>query len=143
MLFPLYDYYYASEMSLEEVLKHYTRTFYLRKHGTDKAETVFNKVVESSAIQKLFEISYRRGIAPNHVDFISAINETMYFIIQSNETQALAVLVAAFTWGEEVNSNRRLKSALDLRDDALKIFKKYSIYGEMTEEEFISMIHRS
>lgn len=136
MLYPLYDYYLASDMTLEQILKHYVKFFYLRKHGTDKAEKVLYKISESSKMQNLFNETARQNIAPNYVDFASVINEIMYFIFQSNETQALAVLAAAITWDRKVNHFGYLKDEYDLRNDTIKIFKKFSIYGEMTQEEF-------
>ena len=143
MLYPLYDYYYASDMTLEQILKHYIKFFYLRKHGSDKAEKVLYKVSESSKMQKLFDYSASQNIAPNYVDFGSVINEIMYFMFQSNETQALAVLAAAIAWDKKVNHLGILKDEYDLRNDTIKIFKKFSIYGEMTQQEFEKMVHSS
>ncbi len=143
MLYPLYDYYYASDMTLEEILKHYIKFFYLRKHGSDKAEKVLYKVSESSKMQKLFDYSARKNLAPNYVDFGSVINEIMFFVFQSNETQALAVLAAAIAWDKKVNHFGILKDEYDLRNDTIKIFKKYSIYGEMSQQEFDNMINSS
>ena len=139
MLYPLYDYYMQSDMSLEEILKHYICRFYLKKNGTDKAEKVLRKVSESSKMNKLFEQSARQWIAPNYVDFCSVINEMIYFIFKSNSTQALAVLAAAIAWDKQINQHAHLKNANAVRDDAIKIFKKYSIYEDMTQTEFDEM----
>jgi hypothetical protein len=139
MQYPLYEYYYASDMTLEQILKHYIKCFYLRKHGRDKAEKVLYKASESSKMQKLFEDSVNQNIAPNNVDFASVINEIMYFIFQSNETQALAVIAAAVAWNIKVNNRGLLKDEYDFRNDIIKIFKKYSLYGEMTQQEFEEM----
>lgn len=136
MLYPLYEYYYESDLNLEGILRHFVQNFYLRKHGRDKAEKVLYKVSESPKMNKLFVQSESQGIAPNYVDFASVINEIMYFMFQSNETQALAVLAAAITWDKKVNHLGLIKDEYDLRNDTIKIFKKYSIYGEMTKEEF-------
>lgn len=141
MQFPLYDYYLASEMTLEQILKHYIKYFYLRKYGSDKAEKVLYKVSQSSKMQKLFDQSASQGIAPNYIDFGSVINEIMYFMFQSNETQALAVLAAAIAWDKKVNHFETLKSDYDLRNDAIKIFRKYSIYGDMPQDEYDTMTH--
>ena len=143
MLYPLYDYYYASDMSLVDILKHYIKFFYLRKHGRDKAEKVLYKVSESSKMQKLFELSASQNVAPNYIDFGSVINEMLYFMFQSNETQALAVLAAAITWDKKVNHFGILKNEDDLRNDTIQIFKKYSIYGEMSQQEFEEMTRSS
>lgn len=139
MLYPLYNYYLESNLSLEEILKHYISNFYLRKHGRDKAEKVLYKVSDSSKMKVLYNTSVQKEIAPNYVDFCSVINGMMYFMFQSNSTQALAVLAAAITWDKKVNRYARLKSQRDLRDDTIKIFSKFSIYEEMTESEYKKM----
>lgn len=139
MQYPLYDYYYASDLTLEEILKHYIEKFYLRKHGRDKVDTVLNKVSNSSKITGLFELSRKKRIAPNYIDFGSTINEMMYFMFQSNSTQALAVLAAAVDWNKQINRQLVLKNEKTVRDDAIKIFKKYSIYEEMTQIEYKKM----
>lgn len=136
MLYPLYEYYFESDLTLEQILNHYIQNFYLRKHGRDKAEKVLYKVSESPKMNKLFTQSATQGVAPNYVDFGSVINEIMYFMFQSNETQALAVLAAAIAWDKKVNYSGFIKDEFDLRNDTIKIFKKYSIYGDMTKEEF-------
>ena len=143
MLYPLYNYYFASDMTLEQILKHYISNFYLKKHGRDKAEKVLYKVSESSNMQKLFDYSVSHNIAPNYVDFGSELNGIMYFMFQSNETQALAVLAAAIAWDRKVNHFAMLKDECDLRNDTIKIFKKFSIYGDMTQQEFEEMTHHS
>lgn len=135
MQYPLYDYYYASDLTLEEILKHYIHNFYLRTHGRDKAEKVLNKVSDSSKMKNLFDQSAKQGIAPNYVDFGSVINEMMYFMFQSNSTQALAVLAAAIAWDKQVNQYAHLKNRDDVRNDAIKIFKKYSIYEDISQSE--------
>ena len=84
-----------------------------------------------------------QNIAPNYVDYASVINEIMYFMFQSNETQALAVLAAAIAWDRKVNHFGMLKDEYDWRNDTIKIFKKFSIYGEMTQQEFEEITHSS
>ena len=139
MQYPLYDFYNASDLTLEEILKHYIKNFYLRKHGSNKVEKVLNKISGSSKIKNLFEQSASQRIAPNYVDFGSVINEMFYFFFQSNSTQALAVLAAAIAWNKQVNFDARLKSEKAVRDDAIKIFKKYSIYEDMSRHEYDEM----
>ena len=136
MLYPLYEYYFNSDLSLEQILKHYIQHFYLRKHGRDKAEKVLYKVSDSPKMNKLFTQSANQEVAPNYMDFGSVINEITYFMFQSNETQALAVIAAAIAWDKKVNFYGFIKDEHDLRNDTIKIFKKYSIHGEMTQEEF-------
>ena len=139
MQYPLYEFYLKSDLSLEEIQKHYTEHFYLKTHGRDKAEKVLAKVSASNKMNELFETSLRRRVAPNYIDFGSVINGIMWFMFQSNSTQALAVLSAATAWNRKVNCIANLKSDKDLRDDTIKIFKKFSVYEDMTQKEFEDM----
>lgn len=139
MLYPIYDYYIESSMNLEDILSHYVEHFYLRKYGRDKYEKILKKISESDKIRKLFDQSYYQRLAINHIDFGETLNSIMWFMFQSNDTQAVAVLAMAVFWDTNVNSHLHLKSDMELRNDALKIFKKFSIYGDMTQEEFDSM----
>ena len=139
MLYPIYDYYHESSLTLEEVLEHYVEKFYLRKHGRDKYEKILQKVAESDKVKKLFDLSYHQRLSINYIDFGETLNSIFWFMFQSNETQAVAVLAMARNWNVKVNSHLQLKSNMELRNDALKIFKKFSIYGDMTQEEYDRM----
>lgn len=139
MLYPIYDYYHESSLTLEEVIHHYVDNFYFRKHGRDKFEKIQKKLSESTKVKSLFNESYKRKLALNNVDFGATINGMMWFMFQSNETQSVAVLVMAMLWNKNVNSHLSLKTERQLRDDALMIFKKFQIYGDMTQEEFDRM----
>lgn len=139
MLYPIYDYYHESSLTLEEVLHHYVENFYFRKHGRDKFDKILKKLSESSKVRSLFDESYQKRLALNNVDFGATVNSIMWFMIQSNETQAIAVLAMALFWNTNVNSHLYLKTDRELRDDALMIFKKFQIYGDMTQDEFDRM----
>lgn len=139
MLYPIYDYYYDSSLTLESILSHYVENYYFRKHGKDKFDKILTKLAESEKVKNLFALSYKKMVAINNVDFCATLNETMWFMLQSNETQAVAVLVMALLWNNNVNSHLNLISEKDLRDDVLKIFKKFHIYKEMSREEFDMM----
>ena len=139
MLFPIYNYYYESSMNLDDILTHYVENFYLRKYGKDKYEKIQKKLSDSGKVRSLFEESYQKKLAINYVDFCTTVNSIMWFMIQSNETQAVAVLAMASLWNKKVNSHLHLTSERAMRDDALKIFKKYNIYKDMTQEEYDRM----
>lgn len=141
MLYPLYNFYLNSNLTLDEVMDHFTKHFYLKKHGSNKTDKVISKVKNSQKMQSLFEEGRRKGIAPNHIDFASCINSMMWFMFQSNETQALAVMASAKTWNERINQVLHIKEPEELREDTLKIFKKFSIYEEMTQGEYDEMTH--
>lgn len=141
MLYPIYDYYHESSLTLEEVLQHYVEKFYYRKHGRDKFDKILKKLSDSNKVRSLFDESYQKRLALSNVDFGATINEMMWFMFQSNETQAVAVLAMALSWHTNVNSHLYLKTERELRDDALMIFKKFQIYGDMTQEEYDSMRH--
>lgn len=138
MLYPLYNYYKNSKLSLDEIIDHYVTRFYCKKHDGKTVLNVLNRVKSSSKINHICGLSATRKIAPNYVDFASAINETIWFVFKSNMTHALAVLFAALYWDETINSYYHLKSSEDLREDIIKIFQKYQIMEEMTEMEYFN-----
>lgn len=137
MQYPLYEFYKNRSLTLEQVIDHYVTRFYAREYNGKDVLKVLTKVRESSKIKNLCGQSATRRIAPNYIDFASTINEMIWFVFKSNMTQALGVLFAALYWDEKINSVYHLKSADDLKDDIIKVFKKFSIYEEMTESEFM------
>jgi succinate dehydrogenase flavin-adding protein (antitoxin of CptAB toxin-antitoxin module) len=141
MLYPLYEYYKNSDLNLDEIVDHYVSRFYSKKHDGKKVLKVLSKVRESSKIKNLCGQSATRRIAPNHIDFASVINEILWFAFKSNMTQALGVLFAIMYWDEKINKVYSLKDEIDVRDDAIKIFKKFSVFGDMTPEEYSKSEH--
>lgn len=138
MLYPLYNYYYESNLTLSEIIENFIN-IYTRKHGRDKVNKIINKVKDSTKIAALDSFSIQKRVLLNYVDFGSAVNATMWFMIQSNTTQALAVLIAAQLWHERVNSIYQFGSYRELRDNALMILKKYDLYEDMSEREYDQM----
>ena len=142
MLYPLYDYYQSSKLTLEEIVDDYLKNFYHRRYSQSKSENVEKRVQNSKKIAAIDTISIQKHVIPNSIDFGSAINETLWFIFQSNSTQALAVLIAAREWNKRVNRKYHICSEKEIRDKALYIFKKYSIYEEMTQKGFEEMTRK-
>ena len=138
MLYPLYNYYYESNLTLSEIIENFIN-IYTRKHGRDKVNKIIHKVKDSTKIAALDSFSIQKRVLLNYVDFGSAVNATMWFMIQSNTTQALAVLIAAQLWHERVNSIYQFGSYRELRDNALMILKKYDLYEDMSEREYDQM----
>lgn len=60
-------------------------------------------------------------------------------MLRSNDTQILASIGAALRWDIEVNSKLNLLTQEELKSEVIKVFKKYDVYKEMTEEEFKSI----
>lgn len=139
MLYPLYEYYYLSDLSLDEIIDDYLTDFYHKKYGSNKSAKVRQKVLNSSKIVAMDAYSIQARAVPNYMDFGGAINETLWFMIQSNETQALGVLIAASEWNRRVNSVYHFGPEEEVRNKALKIFKKFGICGEMTRSQFEEM----
>lgn len=131
MQYPLYNYYLNSNLSLDEIIMDYTSRFYCRKHGMDKAEKVHQKILNSSKVGSIDAFSIQNRTIPSCLDFGAAINETMWFFFQSNETQALGVLFAATEWDKRINRVYGFGTPLTVRNMAIAIFKEFSIYGEI------------
>ena len=139
MLYPLFEYYYYSDLSLDEIIEDYLNSFYHKKHGSNKSDKVRRKVLNSSKIAAIDAYSIQQQVVPNYMDFGAALNETLWFMVQSNETQALGVLIAASEWDKRVNRVYHFATSDDVRDKAIKIFKKFSIYEEMSKSQFEEM----
>ena len=136
MLYPLYEYYLESSLSLEEIINHYVENFYLKENGRNRVDEIERRVKESSKVLSIDAASIRLSAIPNYMDFGSAINEIFWFMFKSNSTQALAVLIAAREWEKRVNDVYHFGSEQEVRDKAIRIFKKFDICEEMTKEEF-------
>lgn len=139
MQYSLYDLYKDCSLDLYEIRNHFLDRFYYQDHSRNNARNVMRIVVSSSKIEKLLKKSADKGIAPNYVDFLSAICGMWRFMLRSNDTQILASIGAALRWDIEVNSKLNLLTQEELKSEVIKVFKKYDVYKEMTEEEFKSV----
>lgn len=139
MQYSLYDLYKDCSLDLYEIRNHFLDRFYYQDHSRNNARDVMRIVVSSSKIEKLLNKSSDKGIAPNYVDFLSAICGMWRFMLRSNDTQILASIGAALRWDIEVNSKLNLLTQEELKSEVIKVFKKYDVYKEMTEEEFKSV----
>lgn len=139
MVYPLYEFYSKSSLNLYEIRKHFLENFYYQKYSRREADSVLKSIIDSSKINKLFQLSIEKNIAPNYEDFLITICSMFKFMFKSNDTQILAVLDAALNWDIEVNSKFNIISLDNFKQDILKVFRKYQVYKEMTEEEFQSL----
>lgn len=139
MEYPLYEFYSKSSLNLYEIRKHFIENFYYQKHSRREADSVLKSIIDSSKVNKLFQVSIDKNTAPNYEDFLITICSMFKFMFKSNDTQILAVLDVALNWDIEVNSKLNIISSDNFKQDILKVFKKYQVYKEMTEEEFQSL----
>lgn len=139
MVYPLYEFYSKSSLNLYEIRKHFLENFYYQKYSRREADSVLKSIIDSSKINKLFQLSIEKNIAPNYEDFLITICSMFKFMFKSNDTQILAVLDAALNWDIEVNSKFNIISLDNFKQDILKVFRKYQVYKEITEEEFQSL----
>lgn len=139
MQYSLYDLYKNCSLDLYDIRKHFLDKFYYQDHSRNKARDVMRIVVSSSKIAKLLKTSITRNIVPNYIDFLSVICSMWRFMFRSNDTQILASICAALRWDIEVNSKQNLFTQEELKSEVIKVFKKYNVYKEMTEEEFKSV----
>lgn len=139
MQYSLYDLYKDCSLDLYEIRNHFLDRFYYQDYSRNNARDVMRIVVSSSKIEKLLKKSADKGIAPNYVDFLSTVCGMWRFMLRSNDTQILASIGAALRWDIEVNSKLNLLTQEELKSEVIKVFKKYDVYKEMTEEEFKSV----
>lgn len=135
MEYPLYELYSQSLLSLYDVRKHFLVHFYYKKHSRNDVEKILRIVVGSSKIGELLKESAQKKAMPTCEDFLTTICSILRLMFKSNETQALVAMDSALRWDIEVNRELNLCTSEELREEVIKVFKKYSIYGNMTEEE--------
>lgn len=136
MQYPLYDYYKRSNLNLLGIIAHYAKCIYQKHYGRDKTDKVLKKALAIKGMKPIYEYSLQNRRMPS-VQFIGEwVNGNLWFLVQSNKTQALAVLFIMQQWQHDVNEEYFFEHFDDVRDEAIKVFKMYSIYEEMSEEEF-------
>lgn len=136
MQYSLYELYSQSHLDLYGVRKHFIERFYCLTHGRNDVEKVLKTIISSSKIDSIMEESSRRGVVPTHTDYLSTICSMLKFMFSSNDTQILAAISAAVRWDIEVNSKLDLVSQEELKQEMIKVFRKYDVYKEMTEKEY-------
>ena len=136
MLYPLYDYYLESALSLDEIVADYIHNFYLLKHSQQKVEKIRSAFQKSKLVNRVHAIALQSGRVPSYIDYLEAINGTPWFMLQSNSTQALGVLMAMQEWDNEFNKVIHRCDSEQIRNNALRVFQKWQIYGEMTTEQY-------
>lgn len=139
MQYSLYDLYKNCSLDLYEIRNHFLDRFYYQDHSRNNARDVMRIIVSSSKIERLLKKSADKGITPNYIDFLSVVCGMWKFMLRSNDTQILASIGAALRWDIEVNSKLNLLTQEELKSEVIKVFKKYDVYKEMTEEEFKSI----
>ena len=139
MQYSLYTLYSNSSLDLYQVREHYLEHFYYNKHGRKEVENVLKTIVRSSKITRLLVESRSKRIVPSYEDFLTTICSMLKFMFKSCGTNVLAAIDAALRWDIEVNSQLNLISEDELKNEMVKAFAKFSIYEEMTEEEFHSL----
>jgi len=112
--------------SFEKVFNEY-RDQYAYKHGHDKLEKVRTKVLGSSNLKKLCQMSVDGRLAPSAADFGASIHTMAYFIFAGTETTAMGELFAFHFWNESVNKKYGLINDYDLCHKVESTFKRYQI----------------
>ena len=137
MIHSIYEYYYESGLTLEEVLSDYVDNFYLTKYNDDKASKVIKKAIDSDGINELNGQSIKdrdfRNHFPNHENFINAIKKSLWFSLQSDRSLVLAVLSTAVDWDKKINRVFYIVDKETFRDDILLVFKKYKIMENISK----------
>lgn len=133
----LYQYYSQSPLNLYEVSRHFLWHFYCQNHSRKDAGKVLRAVVASSKIGRIIEKSIQSKNVPNYSDFLSAIKGMFKFLFCSKDTLILATIEAVLRWDIVANSKLNLRTPEELKQDTLKVLKKYLMYREVpTEDNF-------
>ena len=133
----LFQFYSLSPLDLYEVRRHFLWHFYCQNHSRKDARKVLRIVVVSSKIGRIIEKSIQSKSVPNYSDFKSAIKGMFKFLFCSKDTLILATIEAVLRWDIVANSKLNLRTPEELKQDTLKVLKKYLIYKEVpTEDNF-------
>lgn len=131
MIYSLFELYYESGLTLEEVLSDYVDNYYLKKYSKDKASKVIKKAIETEGMNELNGQALKdrdfKDHYPKYDTFVSAIKKSLWFSFQSDYTIVLAVLAAAVDWNKRTNRLLYIIDEETFRDNILQIFKKYQI----------------
>jgi hypothetical protein len=103
------------------------KAYYIAKHGSNKFETIFEKISYSERIKQISSLSIRDRKAPTIRDFLNEVVSIPYFIISKNETKAIAILIALNQWNEVVNKEYKLANNIELERKVQSIFEQLGI----------------
>jgi len=104
------------------------RSYYIRKNGTDKYDTLFIKISSSAKFSRLFGESIRMQIVPTVKDYIYTTAQIPYFLFAKGETRALGVIIAIRFWDERVNKAYNLATSQELDRKMQSVFNQLSVY---------------
>jgi hypothetical protein len=113
--------------TLEATFKDF-RAYYIMQNGTEKYESLYNKVASSDKFSRLFGESLRMQVAPTVKDFIYTIALMPYFLFAKGETRALGVLIAIRLWDERVNKVYGMITETELDRKVQSVFDQLSVY---------------
>lgn len=136
----LFQYYSQSSLNLYGVRRHFLWHFYCQNHSRKDAGKVLRAVVASSKIGRIIEKSIQCKNAPNFSGFLSAIKGMLKFLFCSKDTLILATIEAILRWDIVANSKLNLRTSEELKQDTLKVLKKYLIYKEVPKEDSFPII---
>lgn len=136
----LYQYYSQSPLSLYEVRRHFLWNFYCQDHSRNDARKVLKAVVASSKIGRIIDKSLQKKLVPNYREFLSAIKGMFKFWFCSKETLVLATIEAILKWDIVANKKLGLKTQEELKQDTLKVLKKYLIHKEVSIDDTLPPI---
>lgn len=136
----LYQYYSQSPLSLYEVRRHFLWNFYCQDHSRNDARKVLKAVVASSKIGRIIDKSLQKKLVPNYREFLSAIKGMFKFWFCSKETLILATIEAVLKWDIVANKKLGLKTQEELKQDTLKVLKKYLIHKEVSIDDTLPPI---
>lgn len=140
MKYSLYQYYSQSPLSLYEVRRHFLWNFYCQDHSRNDARKVLKAVVASSKIGRIIDKSLQKKLVPNYREFLSAIKGMFKFWFCSKETLVLATIEAILKWDIVANKKLKLKTQEELKQDTLKVLKKYLIRKEVSIDDTLPPI---
>lgn len=81
------------------------KDYFIKRNGYEKYNKVCDKIIGSSKLRSLIDMSKFRQVIPSETDFSIAVTSTFYFSFRGFEVTAMAVLISIKQWNDEVNSS--------------------------------------
>lgn len=109
-----------------EHLYNTNKEMFIRMHGIDKFNKLYQKVNDAKATATLigYTVSYR--LAPNPADLIGSVNTIPYVVSRFNiGASVMAALIQLKIWNEKMNHYYQLADSYRLREIAEKIAARW------------------
>jgi hypothetical protein len=101
---------------------------FIEKYGREKFQNIFDTIIDSKIVKKLFIQAQNLNVAPAGKDYVNAILSMPYFIFAKNDTRIMGSLIALYIWDQNVNIHFKLKDIRQMGYTVDDIFGNLGVY---------------